>query len=194
MNKYYIFLLAFSVCNGLAAQPFTVTIEKYRETDNFIISISNPLASKVHLTLKDKQEHAIWQESILYAEKVRKVLYLGSLDAGDYSMEVTNFEETREVPIHISGKDKAIHPENGKTLLVGFSKPKSDQSIDIIVQNKLGKNVSLRVFKNKSLFLEQDLGKAEITKKIFKLPETEAGEFVVRVGNSENTYLYKVTR
>ena len=195
MIKYPVLLIALCAsCLFANAQSLAAEIQKYKETDNFIITVDNPVVSRIHLALKDNKSHAIWQESILFAEKVRKVLYLGSLDPGEYVMEISNAEETKAVTIQVIGKEKSVHPENGKTLVVGFSRPKADRSIDIIVQNKLNKNVFLKVFKNKTVFLEQDLGKEEVTKRIFKLPETEKGDFIVRVAGGDNVYQYKITQ
>jgi hypothetical protein len=194
MKKVTLVIILLCSCIAGFAQTLSASIEKFKSTDNFVINVNNPAGSRILLQIRDSKKQAIWQESILYAEKLKRVLFLGSLDPGEYSFEVSNGDETKTETVVIAGKDKTTHPENGKTLVVGFSKPKADNSIDIIVQNKLTKNVSLKVFKNNTLFMEQDLGKDEIAKKILKLPETEKGDFIVRVGTGDNLYQYKLSK
>jgi hypothetical protein len=97
--------------------------------------------------------------------------------------------------VKVDGVDKTIHPENGKMLVVGFSKLKSDNSIDIIVQNKLAKNVALKIYKNNNLVSSEDLGDSgDLIKKILKLDKADKGDFVVKVGTKETVYLYKITQ
>lgn len=180
---------------GCYAQPCSLNVEKFKATDNFIVNISNPIASKLVFLIKDKEGKSLLQESFSFVEKVKKVLFLGSLQPGDYSIEIFNGEERKSTSIVVDGKDKTIHPENGKGLVVGFSKVKSDNSIDIIVQNKLEKNVTLKVFKDKTLVSSEDLGDGgEIIKKILKLDKSDKGDFTIKVGTKENVYQYKVTQ
>jgi hypothetical protein len=173
----------------------TLTVEKFKNTDNFIIHVSNPLASKIVLVIKDKEGKSLLQESYMFVEKLRKVLFLGSLEPGDYVIEVFNGEETKLSHIKVEGLDKTVHPENGKMLVVGFSKLKTDNSVDIIVQNKLDKNVSLKIFKNKALLNDEDLGsKEEIIKKVFKMSATEKGDYIIKVGTKDNLYHYRISQ
>lgn len=131
----------------------------------------------------------------MFVEKIKKVLFLGSLQPGNYNIEIFNGEETKTAAIKVEGTDKTVHPENGKTLVVGFSKLKADNSIDIIIQNKLNKNVSLKIFRDKTLLSDEDLGgDNEIIKKVFKLSKTDKGNFVIKVGTKDNMYQYKISQ
>jgi hypothetical protein len=173
----------------------TLTVEKFKNTDNFIINVNNPLASKIVSVIKDKEGKSLLQESFMFVEKLKKVLFLGSLEPGNYAIEVFNGEETRLSAIKVEGLDKTIHPENGKMLVVGFSKLKTDNSIDIIVQNKLDKNVSFKIFKNKVLLNDEDLGsKEEIIRKVFKMSAAEKGDYIIKVGTKDNLYHYRISQ
>jgi hypothetical protein len=177
-----------------AQQPFSLSVEKFKATDNFIVNIYNPSASKLALNIKDKSGKAYFQENFMFLEKIKKVLFLGSLPPGDYVLEAFNGEETKTTSIKIEGVDKTVHPENGKALVVGFSKVKADNTIDIVIQNKLDKVVSVKVFKEKSLMSTEDINQSdEIVKRILKLNKTEKGDFIVKVGTKENVYQYKFT-
>jgi hypothetical protein len=173
----------------------TLAVEKFKNTDNFIVNVNNPPALKIVLVIKDKEGKALLQESFMFVEKLKKVLFLGSLEPGNYVIEVFNGDETKISAIKVEGLDKTVHPENGKMLVVGFSKLKTDNSVDIIVQNKLDKNVSLKIFKNKALLNDEDLGsKEEIIKKVFKVPTSEKGDYVIKVGTKDNLYHYRVSQ
>lgn len=131
----------------------------------------------------------------MFVEKLKKVLFLGSLQPGDYVIEVFNGEETKHSNIKVDGLDKTVHPENGKMLIVGFSKLKTDNSVDIIIQNKLDKSVSLKIFKNKALLNDEDLGsKEEIIKKVFKMSAAEKGDYAIKVGTKDNLYHYRISQ
>jgi hypothetical protein len=187
-----IFIGLFPCCY---AQSYSLSVEKFKATDNFIVNISNPVASKLTLAVKDQSGKALLQESFMFVEKIKKVLFLGSLQPGDYLVEISNGVETKSAGVKVEGVDKSVHPENGKVLVVGFSKLKSDNSIDVIVQNKLEKNVSMKIYKNNTLLSSEDLGDGgELIKKILKLDKLDKGNFIVKVGTKENVYLYKVTQ
>lgn len=177
------------------AQSYSLNVEKFKATDNFIVNISNPIASRLTIVVKDTDGNPLLQESYMFVEKIKKVLFLGSLPPGNYTVESFNGVETKTVKVKVDGIDKTIHPENGKMLVVGFSKLKSDNSIDIIVQNKLAKNVALKIYKNNTLLSSEDLGDSgELVKKILKLDKADKGDFVVKVGTKETMYLYKITQ
>lgn len=177
------------------AQTYSLNVEKFKATDNFIVNISNPVASKLTILVKGSDGNALLQESFMFVEKIKKVLFLGSLPPDNYTVESFNGVETKSVKVKVDGVDKTIHPENGKMLVVGFSKLKSDNSIDIIVQNKLAKNVALKIYKNNSLVSSEDLGDSgDLIKKILKLDKADKGDFVVKVGTKETVYLYKITQ
>ncbi|WP_276372281.1 hypothetical protein [Chryseolinea sp. H1M3-3] len=185
-------LICFSI--SCYAQSYSLEVDRFKTTDNFIVSINNPVAVKLTVHIKDKDGKAVFQESFMFVEKIKKVLFLGSLPPGPYIVEVFNGVETKTANIKIDGLDKMVHPENGKGLVVGFSKLKADNSIDVIVQNKLDKNVSLKVYKENALLSSEDLGQGgEIVKKVLKLNKAEKGDFIVRVGTKENLYQYKIT-
>ncbi len=185
-------LICFSI--SCYAQFYSLEVDRYKTTDNFIVSINNPVAVKLTFLIKDSEGKSVFQESFMFVEKIKKVLFLGSLPPGTYVVEIFNGEETKTANIKIEGLDKTVHPENGKGLVVGFSKLKADNTIDIIVQNKLDKNISLKVYKEKSLLSSEDLGQGgEIVKKILKLNKAEKGDFIVRVGTKENIFQYKIT-
>src|SRR5690606_29587032 len=190
--------LAFVILTGIAttasSQTYSLAVEKFKTTDNFIVNITNPLASKLTLTVKDNTGKAYLQESYMFVEKIKKVLFLGSLQPGDYMVEISNGVETKLANVRVEGIDKTVHPENGKGLVVGFSKLKPDNSIDVIVQNKLEKNVSIKIYKNNSLLSSEDLGNSgELIKKILRLDKLDKRELIVKVGTKENVYLYRVT-
>ena len=131
----------------------------------------------------------------MYVEKIKKVLFLGSLQPGDYVIEIFNGQETKSTTIKVNGTDKTVHPESGKTLVVGFSKLKADNSIDIIVHNKLNKNVSLKIFKNNNLMSTEELGNGgELIKKILRFDKSDKGNFMIKVGTKENLYQYKISQ
>jgi hypothetical protein len=180
---------------GGYAQSFSLDVEKVKATDNFIVNISNPVAAKLSFLIKDKDDKSLLQESFMYVEKIKKVLFLGSLQPGDYVVEIFNGEETKSATIKVNGTDKTVHPENGKTLVVGFSKLKADNSIDIIVHNKLNKNVSLKIFKNNNLMSTEELGNGgELIKKILRFDKSDKGNFMIKVGTKENMYQYKISQ
>lgn len=184
--------VCFSIISHCQQQPFNLNVEKFKTTDNFIVSINNPTAAKLTFQVKDKSGKAYFQENYMFLEKIKKVLFLGSLPAGEYVLETFNGEETKSTNIKIEGIDKTVHPENGKALVVGFSKVKADNTIDIVIQNKLDKIVSVKVFKQKSLLSTEDINESnEIVKRILKLNKTEKGDFIVKVGTKENIYQYK---
>jgi hypothetical protein len=186
-------LLCLSI--GSYAQSFSLDVEKVKSTDNFIVNITNPVAAKLTFLIKDKEGKSLLQESFMYVEKIKKVLFLGSLQPGDYAIEIFNGQETKTTTIKIDGIDKTVHPENGKTLVVGFSKLKADNSIDIIVHNKLNKNVSLKIFKNNNLMSTEELGNgAELIKKILRFDKGDKGDFLIKVGTKENLYQYKISQ
>jgi hypothetical protein len=187
----FFILLNFSVSGY--SQSYSLSVEKFKNTDNYIVNINNPTASKVIFHITDKDGKSLWQESVMFAEKIRKVLFLGSLPAGDYTIEAFNGSETRAAPIKIDGTDKTVHPDNGKSLVVGFSKMKSDRSIDVIIQNKLSKDISLKIFKGNASLNEENLGSHELIRKIVKLSEIEKGEYVIKVGTKDNIYQYKIS-
>lgn len=184
-------LVCFAI-SCFAQQPYSLTAERFKTTDNFIVNISNPIASKLTFMIKDPTGKPYFQKSYMFLEKIKKVLFLGSLPPGEYILEANNGEETKSATIKVEGIDKTVHPENGKALVVGFSKPKSDNSIDIVIQNKLDKNISVKVYKEKSLLSTEDIeGSGEIVKRILRLSKTEKGDFIVKVGTKENIYQYK---
>jgi hypothetical protein len=177
------------------AQNYSLNVEKFKATDNFIVNISNPIASRLTIVVKDTDGNPLLQESYMFVEKIKKILFLGSLPPGNYTVESFNGVETKSVKVKVDGIDKTIHPENGKMLVVGFSKLKADNSIDIIVQNNLAKNVALKIYKNNTLLSSEDLGDSgELVKKILKLDKADKGDFVVKVGTKETMYLYKITQ
>lgn len=187
------FLICLAI--GSHAQSFSLDVEKVKSSDNFIVNISNPVAAKLNFLIKDKQGKSLLQESFMYVEKIKKVLFLGSLPPGDYGVEIFNGQETKTANLKVDGTDKTVHPENGKTLVVGFSKLKADNSIDIIVHNKLNKNVSLKIFKNNNLMSTEELGNgAELIKKILRFEKGEKGDFLIKVGTKENLYQYKISQ
>jgi hypothetical protein len=180
---------------SVSAQSYSLNVEKFKATDNFIVNISNATASRLTIVVKDTDGNPLLQESYMFVEKIKKILFLGSLPPGNYTVESFNGVETKSVKVKVDGIDKTIHPENGKMLVVGFSKLKADNSIDIIVQNKLAKNVALKIYKNNTLLSSEDLGDSgELVKKIFKLDKADKGDFVVKVGTKETMYLYKITQ
>ncbi len=132
------------------------------------------------------------QEAILYSEKLRRVLFLGSLPAGEYTVSISNGQEDQFQPIQIKKGSKVVHPDNGKTLTVGFSKPSQLNSIDVIVQNKLKSNVSVKVYdKSNRLIQQEELGQDVLLKRVLKFEKAEKGEITIRVGTKENTFVYK---
>src|SRR5688572_2538704 len=102
----------------LAQQPYTLNVERFKTTDNFIVNISNPIASKLTFLIKDPGGKPYFQESYMFVEKIKKVLFLGSLPPGEYVLEAFNGEETKSTTIKVDGIDKTVHPENGKALVV----------------------------------------------------------------------------
>jgi hypothetical protein len=185
-------LIATSLSVGCYAQC-SLDVEKFKATDNFIVNISNPIAAKLTFLIKDKEGKSLIQESFMFVEKIKKVLFLGSLQPGEYTVEVFNGVDTKSEAIKVEGVDKTVHPENGKALVVGFSKLKADNSVDVIVHNKLNKHISLKIFKNNNLMSTEELGDgADLIKKILKFDKTDKGEFVVKVGTKENMYQYKI--
>src|SRR5688572_25751678 len=189
ITQLFVCLTFLSYCQQ---QTFSLSVEKFKTTDNFILNINNPSATKLMFNIKDKSGKPYFQENYMFLEKIKKVLFLGSLPPGDYVLEALNGEQTKSTNIKIEGVDKTVHPENGKALVVGFSKVKADNSIDIVIQNKLDKVVSVKVFKEKSLISTEDVNQSdEIVKRILKLSKTEKGEFTVKVGTKENLYQYK---
>lgn len=185
-------LLLFTLLSITAYSQCSLNVERFKETDNFIISVNNPIGSKINLQIKNQEDKTLWQESVMFVEKLKKVLFLGSLHPGAYKVEVFNGQESQAADIQISGVDKTVHAENGKTIVVGFSKTKTDQSsVDIIVQNKLNKDVSLKFYKEKKLLTEENLGTGELIKRVLKVPGNEKGEYLVKVGTKENVYQYK---
>lgn len=182
------------IATTASSQNYSLAVEKFKTTDNFIVNITNPLATKLTLIVKDNAGKAYLQESYMFVEKIKKVLFLGSLQPGDYTVEISNGVESKFASVKVEGIDKTVHPENGKGLVVGFSKLKPDNSIDVIVQNKLEKNVSIKIYQNNSLLSSEDLGNSgELIKKILKLDKIDKGELIVKVGTKENVYLYKIT-
>lgn len=191
-TKTLLFLVLLSYPNVSHSQSPSLHVEKFKNTDNYIVSVNNPAASRVVFNIKDGEGKSLWQESVMFAEKIRKVLFLGSLAPGTYSLEVFNGQETKTASIKIDGTDKTVHPDNGKSLVVGFSKPKADHSIDVIVQNKLNKDISLKIFKGSISLNEENLGSQELIRKIVKLSAIEKGEYVIKVGTRDNIYQYKI--
>lgn len=191
-TKTLLFLVLLSYPNVSHSQSHSLHVEKFKNTDNYIVSVNNPAASRVVFNIKDSEGKSLWQESVMFAEKIRKVLFLGSLPPGSYSLEVFNGQETKTASIKIDGTDKTVHPDNGKSLVVGFSKPKADHSIDVIVQNKLNKDISLKIFKGSISLNEENLGSQELIRKIVKLSAIEKGEYVIKVGTRDNIYQYKI--
>lgn len=197
MKILKIFLGKIIFCLSLTcyAQPYSLNVEKFKSTDNFIFHVSNPIASKLTFLIKDKEGKSLLQESFMFVEKLKKVLFLGSLQPGDYHVEVFNGEETKTSTLKIDGVDKTVHPENGKNLVVGFSKLKADNTMDVIIHNKLNKKISLKIFKNKNLMSTEELGDGEdLTKRILRFDKTEKGEFVIKVGTKEYMYQYKIVQ
>jgi hypothetical protein len=189
ITQLFVCLTFLSYCQ---LQTFSLSVEKFKTTDNFVLNINNPSATKLMFSIKDKSGKPYFQENYMFLEKIKKVLFLGSLPPGDYILEALNGEETRSTNIKIEGIDKTVHPENGKALIVGFSKVKADNSIDIVIQNKLDKVVSVKVFKEKSLMSTEDINQSdEIVKRILKLSKQEKGDYTVKVGTKENLYQYK---
>jgi hypothetical protein len=191
-TKTFLLLVLLGLSNASYSQSHSLQVEKFKNTDNYIVSVANPAASKVVFNIKDNEGKSLWQESVMFAEKIRKVLFLGSLSPGTYSLEAFNGHETKTASIRIDGADKTIHPDNGKSLVVGFSKANSDHSINVIVQNKLNKDISLKIFKGSVSLNEENLGSQELIRKIVKLPEIEKGEYVIKVGTRDNIYQYKI--
>jgi hypothetical protein len=189
MTVYIFQALLFFACDAFA-QSYSLNVEKFKATDNFIINLTNPIASKVVFNIKDKEGKSLWQESVLFAEKLKKVLFLGSLHPGEYVIEVSNGEETKAANILVAGTNKTVHPENGKTLIVGF-KQKDGNSVDVIVQNKLNQEVFLKVFKDKTLLNNESLGNQDLIRKVIKLSDIEKGNYVLKVGTKENVYHYQ---
>ena len=197
MKTITLFFWQFFLCLSIGsyAQSFSLDVEKVKSTDNFVVNISNPVAAKLTFLIKDKEGKALLQESFMYVEKIKKVVFLGSLQPGEYMVETFNGQETKTTKVTVDGTDKTVHPENGKTLVVGFSKLKADNSIDIIVHNKLNKNVSLKIFKNNNLMSTEELGNSgELIKKILKFEKGDKGDFLIKVGTKENLYQYKISQ
>jgi hypothetical protein len=79
--------------------------------------------------------------------------------------------------------------------VVGFSKLKADNSMDVIVHNKLSKNVSLKIYRNNSLVSTEELGDGEdLIKRILRFDKNEKGEFLIKVGTKEYMYQYKIVQ
>jgi hypothetical protein len=184
--------LIFIFLSVAAYSQCSLTVERFKETDNFVINVNNPVGSKVNLLIKNHENKTLWQESVMFLEKMKKTLFLGSLQPGDYKIEIVNDQESKTSDIQIRGTDKTVHPENGKTLIVGFSKGKTDTNVlDIIVQNKLNKGVTLKLYREKKMLTEENLGDGELIKRVIKLAGMEKGDYLVKVGTKENIYQYK---
>ena len=184
IERYRAFALLILCCffgSTLKAGKFNVELQKAPGSDNFVLSIQDNNSADLMISILNVPGKVIFQESIRYAEQLKKVYNLSSLKKGEYRFRVTSGNDIFDKPIIVQGVHKP-HPGVGKNILVGFSSLSKDKHIEVVIQNKTGKVVLLQVINdlNKVIKKEQ-YGVDALLKKSINLSSLGDGNYKIRI-------------
>jgi hypothetical protein len=198
-NIRFFFLLMFSMStlSGIGQQSsndVSMNFDRYKTSDVFLLTVSNKNSNDIIVRISNDKKEILFEQSMRFVEKIKKVYNLSTLPMGTYQFSVSNNAgSSRSVTIETT-ESFMEHPENGKSILVGFSKISLKKSINLIVQNKTNKTVAMTIQNGiGKIIQQQDMGKDELIKKEVSLDQIPSGNYIIKVGNKDNQFQTYVT-
>jgi Secretion system C-terminal sorting domain len=196
--RKFIFLLLLAYAIPVVGQSMgsdvNIRFDRYKTSDLFLLTVNNKNGNDIIVRISNARKEVIFEQSVRFVEKIKKVYNLSTLPKGTYQFSVANNTGSSENVTIETTESFMDHPENGKSILVGFSKITPKKSINLTVQNKTKQSVSIIIQDVQGKMIKQeDLGKEELVKKEVSLDKIPSGKYFIKVGNKDNQFVTLVT-
>jgi Secretion system C-terminal sorting domain len=172
----------------------TMNLDRYKASDLFLLTLNNKNGNDVIVRITNAHKEVIFEQSIRFAEKIKKVYNLSTLQKGTYLFSVANNSGSSNSVTINTTESFEEYAENGKSILVGFSKVSLKKTISLTIQNKTKQSVTITILdENGKTILQEEIGKIEMIKKEISLSQIPSGAYVIRVGNKDNQFKSSIT-
>ncbi len=171
----------------------SIKLDRYKTSDLFMLTLQNKNGTDVIVRITNDHKEVIFEQSIRFVERVKKIYNLSTLPKGQYQFSVANTAGASQSITITTTESFENHPETGKTILVGFSKISRTKTIHLTIQNKTKAAVSLFIVDELGRTIQQQsIGTEEVTKKEISLVQIPKGKYWIKVGNKENQFQTQV--
>jgi hypothetical protein len=172
----------------------SMTLDRYKKSDVFLLTVNNKNGNDIIVRVTDAHKEVLFEQSVRFVEKIKKVYNLSTLPKGTYQFSVANNNGSSQSVTIGTTESFTEHPENGKSILVGFSKISQKKSVNVTVQNKTKQGVAMTIQDAQGKTIKQeDMGKGELVKKEVLLDGIPSGSYLIKIGNSDNQFQTRVT-
>jgi hypothetical protein len=188
------FMFALPVLGQQVGTEVSMNLDRHKSSDLFLLTVNNKNGNDIIVRITNSSKEVLFEQSVRFVEKIKKVYNLSTLPKGTYQFSVANNNGSSQSVTIVTTESFSDHPENGKSILVGFSKLSSKKSIHLTVQNKTKQSVAMTIEDGQGKTVRQEeIGKSELVKKEVSLDQIPSGTYVIKVGNKDNQFQTHVT-
>jgi hypothetical protein len=187
-------LFALPLASHATNNDLTMSLDRYKTSDLFSLTLNNKNGNDIIIHISTESKEVVFEQSVRFVEKIKKIYNLSTLPKGKYQFSVSNNSgSTQTITIETTAAFLE-HPENGKSILVGFSKITPKKSVNVTIQNKSKQSVMLLIQDSEGKNMKQeDFGTGELVKKEVSFDQIPSGSYVIKVGNKDNQFTTRVT-
>ncbi len=188
------FVFALPVLGQQVGIDVNMNLDRYKSSDLFLLTVNNKNGNDIIVRITNSRKEVLFEQSVRFVEKIKKVYNLSTLPKGIYQFSVANNNGSSQSVSIETTESFMDHLDNGKSILVGFSKISAKKSINLTVQNKTKQGVAMTIEDAKGKTVKQeDMGKSELVKREVSLDQIPSGTYVIKVGNKDNQFQTHVT-
>jgi hypothetical protein len=188
------FMFTLPVLGQQVGTEVKMNLDRYKTSDLFLLTVNNKNGNDIIVRISNSRKEVLFEQSVRFVEKIKKVYNLSTLPKGAYQFSVANNNGSSQSVTIETTESFMDHPDNGKSILVGFSKVSPKKSINLTVQNKTKQGVAMTIEDAQGKTVKQeDMGKSELVKREVSLDQIPSGTYVIKVGNKDNQFQTHVT-
>jgi hypothetical protein len=188
------FVFTLPVLGQQVSTEVNMNLDRYKSSDLFLLTINNKNGNDIIVRITNSHKEILFEQSVRFVEKIKKVYNLSTLPKGVYQFSVANNAGSSQSVTIETTESFMDHPENGKSILVGFSKISSKKSLSLTVQNKTKQGVAMTIQDTQGKTVRQEeIGRSELVKKEISLDQIPTGTYVIKVGNKDNQFQTHIT-
>jgi hypothetical protein len=196
-RMFFFFLLLINtipVASQSIGNEVNISLDRYKSSDLFLLTVNNKNGNDIIVRITNAQKEVLFEQSVRFVEKIRKVYNLSTLPKGNYQFSVANNNGSSQSVAIQTTESFMDHPENGKSILVGFSKISAKKSLNLTIQNKTKQGVAMIIQDAQGKTIKQEeIGKSELVKREVTLDQIPSGTYTIKVGNKDNQFQTHVT-
>jgi hypothetical protein len=193
---FFVVQIAFAlpVLGQQVGTDVTMSLNRFKSSDLFLLTLNNKNGKDIIVRITNVNKEVIFEQSIRFVEKIKKVYNLSTLQKGTYQFSVANNSGSSNSITINTTESFEDYAESGKSILVGFSRVSLKKTISLTIQNKTKQSVAVVVFdEHGKTILQEEIGRIEMVKKELSLGQFPSGAYVIKVGNKDNQFKSSIT-